>query len=560
MFTAALKLAEWIGPGREVTTRGVLKPADAVEACDLLGITPHSRKPRSALDIPKLMAAWTVAAVADFIEDVGPRVRVGPGLRVWREGPADEVLAVWGRCARELLAPLDEIEEDDLARLAALTALHENGVVTVHDLHAVIAEFFDDAGLHFTSAEALRLADDSDVDRPRAWDVALLLADFGIVALRGDEVGLTPLGRWFTTLVFREGAPPPDVDATTLIDEVEGLPPRLKLLLCHPWLDARTPAEAARELLATAARISGPARNTALALLERCGPEAEPAWREWATRDGIGAYARSWLSERSGTALTEDDKAWLIVDTLINALEDLPPDLPEESVAEGVRAWIGTVPEALPHLAASTHPDAPRVMALLTTPHPSTPESGGVGYDLEVRLRYVTKPPVWRRLEVPAHLDLGDLHWAIQAVMGWENSHMHAFDHHTGRYGTPDPDLDHHDERRVTVSQLLTKVGDKLVYEYDFGDGWEHDITLKAIVPAGPIRCTSGKGACPPEDCGGPWGYEDLKATLADPTADRHADLLRWMGLKSGNDFDPKNFSVESANQALTRHTRTTRR
>ncbi|RKT72491.1 pRiA4b ORF-3-like protein [Saccharothrix variisporea] len=561
-FTAALKLADWVGSGREVTKRGVPKPAAAVELCDLLGIEPHSRKPRSALDIAPLMTVWSVAVVADLIEQVGDRVRVGPGLRVWREGRPEEVLEAWVRCAQELLTPPDDMEEDDLARLAALVVLHEaEDAVTLDDLRLAIAEFFGDAGLDCscpdcTSPEALRYADESGSGRPPAWQVAGLLSEFGIAALRGDEVTPTLLGRWFTALVFRDGAPSPDLDAATLIAAVNGLPHRLKLVMSRPWLSARTPAAAARDLLAAAEHTSGGLRLTALALLDECGPEAEPAWREWATKDGFGAYARSWLSQRSGTALAEADKAWLTVDALITTLDELPPELPEEVVAEAVHAQIGTgVSEALPRLAASDHPDAPRLVALLTdpgTPRPR-PDRAGVGYELEIRLRYVENPPVWRRLRVPAELTLGELHHVVQVAMGWDNSHMHAFEHRTGRYGTSDRDLGFRDEHAVTVSQLLAKVGDKILYTYDFGDDWEHDITLKKIVPSSDIACTAGEGACPPEDCGGPGGYENLKAAVTDPTAQDHADLLEWLGLDSGDDFDPTTFSPETTTQALNR-------
>ena len=109
----------------------------------------------------------------------------------------------------------------------------------------------------------------------------------------------------------------------------------------------------------------------------------------------------------------------------------------------------------------------------------------------------------------------------------------------------------------MTLSQLLTRAGEKIGYTYDFGDGWEHDIVLEKVLPpdtevADPV-CTAGKGACPPEDCGGVWGYEDLKDTLADPDAEDHKNMLEWLGLDSADDFDPKAFSIAEVNRRLRR-------
>jgi hypothetical protein len=162
---------------------------------------------------------------------------------------------------------------------------------------------------------------------------------------------------------------------------------------------------------------------------------------------------------------------------------------------------------------------------------------------------------VWRRLQVPADLSLDQLHEVIQTAMGWHNCHMHVFSDGWSEYGRPDRELGHQDERKVHLSQLLTSVGDKIGYNYDFGDDWLHDITLEKILPAGVgvnrAACTAGKGACPPEDCGGVWGYEELKATLADPDAEEHDDMLEWLGLSSGDDFNPKEFSAEEVNRRL---------
>ncbi len=553
MFAAARTLADWVGTGREVTTRLVLKPAAAVEACDLLGIEPPSRKPRSALDIPPLMTVWAVAVTAELIEVTRGKAVPGPALATWDER-AEDVLDAWIRCAQEAFGLVDEMYDDDMAHLAVLATLHENAdAVPFDDLSRSIEEVCGTEGFLLGA------------DRVSASTIAARLAEFGIVVPGEDDVEPTPLGRHFTDVVFRQGAPAADVDAEALIGSVSGLPPRLAVLLSRPWLSSRGPGAAARELLAAAARATGERRLTAIALTDECGPEAEPAWREWVRDDGLGAYARSRLADWAGAEPTAEDRAWLTVDTVVTALDVLPPELPTVLVVEAAWARIGGDPSrVVPLLANSGHPDAPRLVALLTAdpldpvvrtagPPPPRPDRAGVGYELEVRLCEVADPPVRRRLEVPADLTLDRLHEVVQAAMGWENAHMHVFAHRTGHYGAPDPELGHQDEAAVAVSRVLAEVGDRIRYTYDFGDGWDHDITLKNIVPVGDPVCTDGEGACPPEDCGGPWGYEDLKATLADPAAEGHADLLDWLGLTAAADFDPARFSTEDVNRALSR-------
>jgi hypothetical protein len=128
-------------------------------------------------------------------------------------------------------------------------------------------------------------------------------------------------------------------------------------------------------------------------------------------------------------------------------------------------------------------------------------------HQLKITLKHI-KPPIWRRLEVPADIKLGKLHDVIQIAMGWTDSHMHAFIAGQTVYGTPDPEFGGgtKSERNVRLDSIV-KAGGKLVYEYDFGDGWVHEIKVEKVLDADPAahypRCTAGKRACPPEDCGG---------------------------------------------------------
>ena len=177
-------------------------------------------------------------------------------------------------------------------------------------------------------------------------------------------------------------------------------------------------------------------------------------------------------------------------------------------------------------------------------------------FAVKISLLRVSKPPVWRRLLVPATIRLDRFHGLIQVAMGWYDCHMHVFTTPGGEYGIPDPELGHRDERRVTLARLLARPGDRIRYTYDFGDDWEHEIVLESVLVAAPgpryPTCVAGKGACPPEDCGGPWGYADLREVLADPSREEYAEIREWLGLDATSDFDPAAFSIDAVNEALT--------
>lgn len=168
---------------------------------------------------------------------------------------------------------------------------------------------------------------------------------------------------------------------------------------------------------------------------------------------------------------------------------------------------------------------------------------------LKVSLVGASKPPVWRRLLVPATVHLDRLHGVIQAAMGWDDYHLHAFTAGGVDYGPPDAELDFRDEGSTPLKKVIGDVGQRMRYTYDFGDNWEHDIVVEKVLAAEPGRrypvCLAGKGRCPPEDCGGVWGYAELRETLADPGHDEHQDMLEWLGLETAAEFDPEAFDCE---------------
>ena len=167
-----------------------------------------------------------------------------------------------------------------------------------------------------------------------------------------------------------------------------------------------------------------------------------------------------------------------------------------------------------------------------------------------------TAVTVERRILVPEYSALDDLHRVIQAAMGWTDAHLHEFTVPDGtQYGDPDlEDLDFADESTALLRDLLHRPGDTLRYMYDFGDFWEHRVELAAIRAAGAadgLACIDGRGACPPEDCGGVSGYQELCEALADPAAPRHEELAEWAASVTGGPFDPLAFDLDAANNAV---------
>ena len=169
--------------------------------------------------------------------------------------------------------------------------------------------------------------------------------------------------------------------------------------------------------------------------------------------------------------------------------------------------------------------------------------------ELDVHLDEV-HPPVWRRIQVPAAATLADLHAILQRAMGWTDSHLHQFQLDERYWGVPDPDWEEGaDERGVTLG-ALAQPGSRLQYEYDFGDGWGHALSVRQVVAAEPgvryPRCLDGARACPPEDVGGPWGYRTFLEALADPAHEQHELYTRW-----GGPFDAEKFDLIAVERRL---------
>ena len=183
-------------------------------------------------------------------------------------------------------------------------------------------------------------------------------------------------------------------------------------------------------------------------------------------------------------------------------------------------------------------------------------KSGHYRYRLHVQLEDI-EPLIWRTIWVESAMTLGQLHHILQAAMGWTDAHLHQFDIQGVMYSLPHPDDDEGipmiDERRVLLKDLLS-TNLEFEYLYDFGDSWRHRITVDQVEkqdqPMGAAHVEDGSGACPPEDSGGSWAYQEfLDGQKKNPRDKEVIAFLRW----AGEDFDPHCFERRAANSALLR-------
>src|SRR5271156_5311667 len=170
------------------------------------------------------------------------------------------------------------------------------------------------------------------------------------------------------------------------------------------------------------------------------------------------------------------------------------------------------------------------------------------------------RPTAWRRIQVPADCSLARLHKVIQAVMGWQDYHLHEFTVAGRPYGDPKVNEDNRvlDDRMIRLQNLDLAIGDRIEYVYDFGDNWQHVLVLEDQMPpdaeAVYPMCVGGECSTPPEDVGGVSGYEEFLEALFDPDHEEHEHMKAWVG----RPFDPRDFSVTQVNERLRRRLRLT--
>jgi Plasmid pRiA4b ORF-3-like protein len=180
-------------------------------------------------------------------------------------------------------------------------------------------------------------------------------------------------------------------------------------------------------------------------------------------------------------------------------------------------------------------------------------QAGFREYQLHVQLEGIS-PPIWRRLQVADSIVLPQLHRVLQVAFGWEDRHLHQFCVGNACFGEPDHEFEPPliDQRGIRLNQLLKNPADRLRYEYDFGDGWDHEVLLEEMRASeeavSRAQCLGGARAGPPEDSGGPAGYSELVSALSDDAHPQHGELKQWAGT-----YDAARFNLDEINRRLAR-------
>ena len=183
---------------------------------------------------------------------------------------------------------------------------------------------------------------------------------------------------------------------------------------------------------------------------------------------------------------------------------------------------------------------------------PLTYNEIGMIYQLKITLEGI-EAPIWRRILIDPTMNMEELHYVTQSVMGWMAEHLFEFTGGDRKLVDPSQDVEEGEALadEVLISQAFPKVGDKLTYRYDFEDNWSHEVELEKITEIDdaiqyPI-CVDGARACPPEECGGIEGYLNVLHVLSDPKGEDYEELSEWLG----GEYDAEEFDVSFINEEL---------
>ena len=507
----AVTLARWIGNGlRPVTAGQVLRKADVPAAGAALGVDVPPRL-RTMADIRALHRPWCAAIATGLLQVGDGSVTAGPALECWPPDDAD-LLVRWLTGLRAVCAAESYPQDEDsvcLLAMALLTVLGRDKVRRPDGLWGPVNAALDDLCDRYDKAswEARHAADryyDPDTGIPLAGLVALL-AGFGAVTDDPGKPVITPLGRW-AAAHLADGLPglaDPAMPAAEVIAEAARFSDEEQQHhVAQGWLAGRDSAQAAREILAAAEGMSPLLRSVAVRVVERLGEDALPAWREMKSSPHVGPHARAELAAwDQGPEPIDTDWEWLAVEAAAAALQDQGPDEALNRVWEGMPG--ADLDACLAAVQGTGHPDA-AVLARAVAEFAASgaPLSIEQVAELKVSLTHA-RPPIWRRVRLPAAATLADLHQVIQVLFGWDGDHLHLFqagkkqyaDQFTGLEGTGD-------EQAVRIRDVLTP-GGKIGYTYDFGAGWEHEITLEQTTPRDPGQdypvCVAFRGDSPVE-------------------------------------------------------------
>lgn len=511
------RLADWVGQGRSVTPKGVLRPSDASSAATALGVTVPARI-RTAADVEVIHRPWAAAKALGLVRIGADRAVAAPA----RTSKPDVLGQWWAAVAAVLRAE----SHDDRRRGAAvlcrtlLTVLATEPPPAAADLADTVHQLF-----RFADYGEVGAAYDAFRRGVMPVDAGMeLLAEIGAVDGRGR---ITALGRWLRERLVADVPPPvtPDLPAADLLARLATLPDDEARRQSGRWLAERDPVKAADELLAAAAGAAPAERVVAVDVVAGLGEPAMPAWQRALDDPMLAPHARSVLVDLQDSADVEDlpepdaaDRQWLAVEY---ALVALAADGPEEAyhLLRDIDG-LGTV-------AGSGHPDAATLREALA----DLVAAGGPPvstYQLKITLTRV-RPPVWRRVRLPATTTLEALHRIIQVAFDWDDDHLHVFTADGRRYADPFFDLDDcADESRVRLGRLLPRSGGSMRYVYDLGDWWEHEITVERIIDTDAAdetpTCVGGRGDAPVEDwfpdCGRdptPFDLDEINRRLAQP-------------------------------------------
>ena len=507
----AVMLARWIGNGRRPVTAGrVLRKADVPAAGATLGVDVPPRL-RTMADIRALHRPWCAAIATGLLQVGDGSVTAGPALEYWPPDDAD-LLARWLTGLRAVCAAESYPQDEDSARLLAmalLTVLGEDTAPCPDGLWEPVNAALDELCDRYdkSSWEPGHAADryyDPETGTPLAGLVALL-AGFGAVSDDPAKPVITPLGRWAAAHLADglSGLADPAMPAAEVIAEAARFSDEEQQHhVARGWLAGRDSAQAAREILAAAEGMSPLLRSVAVRTVERLGEDALPAWREMKSSPHVGPHARAELAAwDQGPEPSDTDWEWLAVEAAAAALQDQGPDEALNRVWESMPG--ADLDARLAAVQGTGHPDA-AVLARAVAEFAASgaPLSIEQVTELKVSLSRA-RPPIWRRVRLPAAATLADLHRVIQVLFGWDGDHLHLFRVGKKQYADQFTGLEQTgDEQAVRIRDVLTP-GAKIGYTYDFGADWEHEITLEQTTPRDPGQdypvCVAFRGDSPVE-------------------------------------------------------------
>ncbi len=502
-LSRAHRLATWVGEGKPVTPKHVLRPRDVPAAARVLGFLGSSQI-NTAADVPALHRCWTVALAVGFIQVVDGQAVATTAVGQWPGTGDDDACELWRIGLTAAYGAGSRTE--DQAGAAAFCRLMLGALAT--DPPPSDVEVWE-------RARAALHREDSYTADPffssyhyKHWDFLTampeLLVEFGAATRRGAQLEMTPLGRWAVQEIHARRPKPisTDLPAEELIARVADDDQHDAWQAAQPWLIGRAALPAAREILAAAARATPAQRIVAVEIVDALGEPAQPAWREVTSVPNLAAHARMALAGwRRPEATSPEDRAWLAVEYAVAALATSGPDealscIDERMTGQDLHARMQAI-------RCGNHPDTAALADALTAflASGTKPTSSQV-YQLKISLKRM-RNPIWRRVLVPANARLGQLHQVIQIVMNWAGDHLHAFHVGNEHYGDPFISPDLHDEESLRLSGAFTPPIKTITYVYDFGAGWHHDITVEKVldldIDATYPLCVTGRGDFPIE-------------------------------------------------------------